>query len=544
MAERVRALKMTEENRRWWTLGAMCFALFMIMLDNTVVNVALPSIQRGLHASTSSLEWTVNAYTLTFAVVLVTGGRLGDLFGRRRMFLFGVVVFGLSSLLIALSRSDTWLIAFRAVQGIGSGFMMPATLSIISNTFDVHERGRAIGTWAGVSAMALAIGPVLGGLLVEDVSWQSIFILNVPVAIAAIGVTLFATRESRDETAIREVDIPGVASLTLGLAALVLALVKSNAWGWGSTRVIALFAIALLALAAFVVIEPRRRAPMVQFSFFRSRSYFGANVVAFIVSFVMFATFFSLALYMQDILHFSPLQTGLRFLPTTLVVMFAGPISGRLADRIGPRLLMTGGLIAVSASMFWMTGITTHSSYGFLVVSFLLQGLGIGFVMSPMSTAAMNAVDRTKAGVASGILNMTRMVGSTFGVAALGAVIATVGRSQLSTRLPHLSPGSRAKLVDLLGSGASTTRLPAHVQGALNETYVYALTKGLYAIGALALLGALLAWTLIGRAATQPTSQPVPALQPTPTAEPAAEAGPATGAESTARAPAAETIPA
>jgi len=544
MAERVRALKMTEENRRWWTLGAMCFALFMIMLDNTVVNVALPSIQRGLHASTSSLEWTVNAYTLTFAVVLVTGGRLGDLFGRRRMFLFGVVVFGLSSLLIALSRSDTWLIAFRAVQGIGSGFMMPATLSIISNTFDVHERGRAIGTWAGVSALALAIGPVLGGLLVQDVSWQSIFILNVPVAIAAIGVTLFATRESRDETAIREVDIPGVASLTLGLAALVLALVKSNAWGWGSTRVIALFAIALLALAAFVVIEPRRRAPMVQFSFFRSRSYFGANVVAFIVSFVMFATFFSLALYMQDILHFSPLQTGLRFLPTTLVVMFAGPISGRLADRIGPRLLMTGGLIAVSASMFWMTGITTHSSYGFLVVSFLLQGLGIGFVMSPMSTAAMNAVDRTKAGVASGILNMTRMVGSTFGVAALGAVIATVGRSQLSTRLPHLSPGSRAKLVDLLGSGASTTRLPAHVQGALNETYVYALTKGLYAIGALALLGALLAWTLIGRAATQPTSQPVPALQPTPTAEPAAEAGPATGAESTARAPAAETIPA
>ena len=536
MAERVRALKMTEENRRWWTLGAMCFALFMIMLDNTVVNVALPSIQRGLHASTSSLEWTVNAYTLTFAVVLVTGGRLGDLFGRRRMFLFGVVVFGLSSLLIALSRSDTWLIAFRAVQGIGSGFMMPVTLSIISNTFDVHERGRAIGTWAGVSAMALAIGPVLGGLLVEDVSWQSIFILNVPVAIAAIGVTLFATRESRDETAIREVDIPGVASLTLGLAALVLALVKSNAWGWGSTRVIALFAIALLALAAFVVIEPRRRAPMVQFSFFRSRSYFGANVVAFIVSFVMFATFFSLALYMQDILHFSPLQTGLRFLPTTLVVMFAGPISGRLADRIGPRLLMTGGLIAVSASMFWMTGITTHSSYGFLVVSFLLQGLGIGFVMSPMSTAAMNAVDRTKAGVASGILNMTRMVGSTFGVAALGAVIATVGRSQLSTRLPHLSPGSRAKLVDLLGSGASTTRLPAHVQGALNETYVYALTKGLYAIGALALLGALLAWTLIGRAATQPTSQPVPALQPTPTAEPAAEAGPATGTESTARA--------
>src|SRR5881398_3687543 len=226
MAERVRALKMTEENRRWWTLGAMCFALFMIMLDNTVVNVALPSIQRDLKASISSLEWTVNAYTLTFAVLLVTGGRLGDIFGRRRMFIFGVSVFGLSSLMIALSQSDTWLIAFRAVQGVGSGFMMPATLSIITNTFDAHERGRAIGTWAGVSAMALAIGPVVGGFLVEEVSWQSIFFLNVPVAAAAIGVTLFAVRESRDETAVREVDVPGVMTLTIGLAALVLALVK------------------------------------------------------------------------------------------------------------------------------------------------------------------------------------------------------------------------------------------------------------------------------------------------------------------------------
>src|SRR6202023_542899 len=251
----ISALRMNEGNRRWWTLGAMCFALFMIMLDNTVVTVALPSIQRGLHASPSSLEWTVNAYTLTFAVLLVTGGRLGDLFGRRRMFLIGVAVFGLSSLLIALSRSDTWLIAFRALQGVGSGFMMPATLAIITNTFDAHERGRAIGTWAGVSAMALAIGPVVGGLLVQDVSWQSIFILNVPVAAAAIAVTLFATRESRDEDAVREIDVPGVASLTLGLAALVLALVKGNAWGWGSARVLGLFAAALVSLATFVVIE-------------------------------------------------------------------------------------------------------------------------------------------------------------------------------------------------------------------------------------------------------------------------------------------------
>jgi EmrB/QacA subfamily drug resistance transporter len=501
----------------------------MIMLDNTVVNVALPSIQRGLRASTSSLEWTVNAYTLTFAVVLVTGGRLGDLFGRRRLFIIGVAIFGASSLMIALSRSDTWLIAFRAVQGIGSGCMMPATLSIITNTFDAHERGRAIGTWAGVSAMALAIGPVVGGLLVQDVSWQSIFILNVPVAVAAIAVTLFATRESRDETAIREVDVPGVAALTVGLAALVLALVKSNTWGWGSTKVLSLFGLALAALVTFAAIEPRRRAPMVQFSFFRSRAYFGANVVAFIVSFTMFATFFTLTLYMQDILRFSPLQTGLRFLPTTICVMVSGPIAGRLADRIGSRPLMTAGLVSVSASMFWMTGITTHSSYGYLVVSFILQGLGIGFVMSPMSTAAMNAVDRAKAGVASGILSMTRMVGSTFGVAALGAVIATVGRSQLATRLPHVGAAERGRLVDLLGSGAATSHLPTTVQTSLNDTYVYALTKGLYAIGTLAAIGAVLAWTLVRR----PAAVAVPsAAAAASSARPIAQEGPLAPADS------------
>jgi EmrB/QacA subfamily drug resistance transporter len=488
---------LNESSRRWWTLGAMCFALFMIMLDNTVVNVALPSIQRSLHTTTSTLEWTVNAYTLTFAVLLVTGGRLGDIFGRRRMFLFGVAVFGASSFMIGLAQSDLWLIAFRALQGVGSGFMMPATLSIITNTFDAHERGRAIGTWAGVSAMALAIGPVLGGLLVQDVSWQSIFFLNVPVAILAVVVTLFAARESRDETAGREVDIPGVGTLSVGLAALVLGLVQSNSWGWGSARVIGLFVIALVSLVAFVVIERRRTAPMVDFRFFHSRSFLGANVVAFIVSFAMLAMFFFLALYMQDILHYTPLQAGLRFLPSTIMVMILGPIAGRMADRVGSRPLMTGGLLAVAASLLWMTTITTHADYPKLLISFVLMGAGIGFVMSPMSTAAMNSVDRAKAGVASGVLSMVRMVGGTFGVAVMGAIIATLGRARLATLLPNLSAAKRTELVDALGSGASGTHLPTHVQVAMSQTYVYGLTNALYVAGGLALLGAALAWTLV-----------------------------------------------
>src|SRR5947209_14222308 len=211
----------TEENSRWWTLAAMCFALFMVMLDNTVVNVALPSIQRDLNASLSSLEWTVNAYTLTFAVLMVTGGRLGDIFGRRRMFLFGVVAFAASSAVIGFAANDAMLVAFRAVQGVGAAFMMPATLSIITQAFPAEQRGMAIGTWAGISALALAIGPVLGGFLTESVSWRAIFWINPPIAVVAVAVTLFAARESRDETVDRTVDYPGIAALTIGLAAPV-----------------------------------------------------------------------------------------------------------------------------------------------------------------------------------------------------------------------------------------------------------------------------------------------------------------------------------
>src|SRR4051795_13634962 len=250
-------IRLNEGNRRWWTLAAMCFALFMVMLDNTVVNVALPSIQKDLGATVSGLEWTVNAYTLAFAVLLVTGGRLGDLFGRRRMFLFGVVTFAASSALIGLAQSETWLVAFRAVQGVGAAFMMPATLSIITNAFPPHERGKAIGTWAGVSALALAIGPVVGGFLVENVSWQSIFLPTLPVAAVAVVVTLFATRESRDETAPPSIDFAGVSAITVGLAALVLALVQGNSWGWGSGRIVGLLAVAVVGLVSFAVAETR-----------------------------------------------------------------------------------------------------------------------------------------------------------------------------------------------------------------------------------------------------------------------------------------------
>jgi EmrB/QacA subfamily drug resistance transporter len=490
----------TEENSRWWTLGAMCFALFMIMLDNTVVNVALPSIQRDLHATLSALEWTVNAYTLTFAVLLVTGGRLGDIFGRRRMFLFGVAVFGLSSAAIGFAPSDTALVAFRAVQGVGAAFMMPATLSIITQAFPPHQRGTAIGTWAGVSALALAIGPVLGGLLTQQVSWRAIFFINPPIALIAVAVTLFAARESRDETVSRKVDFPGIATITVSLTALVLALVEGNAWHWASARVISLLAVAVVGLVAFTVTELRSPAPMVDFGFFRSRTFLGANLVGFIVSFAMLAQFFFLALYMQNILHYSPLQTGVRFLPSTVVIIIMGPLAGRLTDRVGPRIPMTLGLFTVASALFIQSQLTVHTGYGLLLPGFILMGLGMGLTMSPMSTAAMNAVNRTKAGVASGVLAMSRMVGGTFGVAIMGALVTAIGKSRIDQGLPHLPAATRSDIANALGAGAAPAgEASRHVTSVVREAFISALGTGLTIGAAVTLVGAVVAFTLVQR---------------------------------------------
>ena len=504
-------LRLSEQNRRWWTLGAMSFALFMVMLDNTAVNVALPSIQKDFDASLSALEWTVNAYTLTFAVLLVTGGRLGDIFGRRRMFLFGVVVFALASATIGFAPSDGWLVASRAVQGIGAAFMMPGTLSIITNEFPPEERGKAIGTWAGVSAIALAVGPLLGGWLTEDVSWRAIFFINLPVAVGAVAVTLFAAHESRDETVDRSVDIPGIAGMTVALTALVFALVEGNSWGWGSPGIIGLLALSAVAFIAFVAIERRATSPIVDFEALRSKQFLGANIVAFMISFGMLATFFFLALYMQNILGFSPLEAGVRFLPATVVIIVAGPIAGRLADRFGPRPLMTIGLFITAVSMFWQSRIGVDTSYSFLIGAFVLLGVGMGLVMSPMSMAAMNAVDRTKAGVASGTLSMSRMVGGTFGVAALGALVAAVGRHDLQQSLPQVPADARDRLVDGLGSGAGLEGAPPQVVGAAHSAFVDALGTGMTISAAAIAVAAVAAWFLIAPGRPAPAAARAPA---------------------------------
>jgi EmrB/QacA subfamily drug resistance transporter len=448
-----RARLITDENRKWWTLGAMCFALFMVMLDNTVVNVALPSIQRDLHASISSLEWTINGYTLTFAVLIATGGRLGDIFGRRMMFLAGVIIFATTSATAGFAQDSTMLVGSRAIQGIGAALMMPATLSIITNAFPAAERGKAIGTWAGVSALALSIGPVVGGALTEYVSWRAIFFINLPVAVAAVVATIFAVTESRDETVDRKIDFPGIAALTTSLTAIVLALIEGNSWGWTSPTILGLLIGGAAGLAAFVAIELRTRVPMVEFGLFRTREFIGSNLIAFIITFAMMGSFFFLALYMQDVLGYSALQAGLRFLPTTMVIAVVAPLAGRLADRLGPATPMTAGLAVLSVAMFLFAGIDPGTTYGGLIVPFVLQGVGIALVMSPMSTAAMNAVDVAKSGVASGILQMSRMVGASVGVAATGAIFQSkLGSGFDPAQLATAPEQARATFVDALAS--------------------------------------------------------------------------------------------
>ena len=509
----------TEENRKWWTLASMSFALFMIMLDNTVVNVALPSIQSDLNASLSALEWTINIYTLTFAVLLVTGGRLGDIFGRRRAFLFGVVVFALSSATAGFAPTDGWLVASRALQGVGAAFMMPATLSIITNAFPAHERGKAIGTWAGVSALALALGPVVGGFLTEEVSWRAIFFLNLPVAAGAVFVTLFATKESRDPNVPRTIDYAGVATLTVGVGALVLALVEGNDWGWGSPPVLALFATSLVAQASFLAVERRSRFPMVEFSFLRSRTFVGTNAIAFVVSFAMLAMFFFMALYMQNILGYSPLEAGIRFLPSTVVIIVAAPIAGRLTDRIGARLPIAVGLSLVAIALFFQSRITVDTTYSTLLPTFVLMGLGIGLTMSPMSTAAMNAVDATKAGLASGILSMSRMVGGTFGVAAVGALFQHMSDNRLESRLGDLplSPQQQAWFSDNLGSGDVPSRLQQldpttarEASAVLKDAFVHSLSASLKLSTAVSVAGVVVALAML-RGSRAPARGTVPA---------------------------------
>jgi EmrB/QacA subfamily drug resistance transporter len=416
---------LAEENRKWITLAAVAFGLFMIMLDNTVVNVALPTMEKDLHVTLASLEWVVIAYALTFASLLITGGKLGDLYGRRRIFVVGLAIFTLSSLACGLAPSAGFLIGARAVQGAGAALMNPASLSIIVATFPPKQRGQAIGIWAGVSALALAIGPLGGGLIVENLNWNWIFFVNVPVGVLGIVVSQFAIRESRDTSAEQSLDLPGLLTSVGFLFALSYALVEGNGHGWTSPEIVGLFVFAAVLLAAFIVVEHRQRLAMLDLSLFRIGAFTGANVVAMLVSLSMFGVFFFVSLYVQNILHYSPAKAGATFLPMVLLIIVIAPIAGRLSDRIGSRWLMGGGMTLLGVSLLLYERLTVNSDFWTLLPPMIVGGVGMAITMSPMTSAAMGAVPIDKAGVGSGVLNSFRQVGGSLGIALMGAIVAS-----------------------------------------------------------------------------------------------------------------------
>ena len=425
MKARLLATLVAEENRKWWTLGAVAFGLFMIMLDNTVVNVALPTMQKDLHVSTPRLEWIVVAYALTFAALMITGGKLGDLYGRRRIFIVGLVIFTLASLACGFSSSIGFLIGARAVQGVGAALMNPATLSIITATFAPKERGKAIGIWAGVSALALAIGPLIGGLITQNLNWNWIFFINVPVGVVAIVVSQLVIRESRDTSHEQSIDIPGLLTSAGFLFSLSYALIEGNQQGWASAEILGLFGAAALFLAVFVALELRQRLPMLDLSLFRIGAFAGSNIVAMMVSLAMFGVFFFVSLYVQEILGYSATQAGAIFLPMTVLIILIAPIAGRFSDRVGSRWLMGGGMTLLGISLLLYQRIGLDSNFWTLLPALLFGGVGMAMTMSPMTSAAMGAVPIDKAGVGSGVLNSFRQVGGSLGIAVMGAIIAS-----------------------------------------------------------------------------------------------------------------------
>jgi EmrB/QacA subfamily drug resistance transporter len=413
----------SEERRKWWTLAAVSFGLFMIMLDNTVVNVALPSIQEDLGADLSQLQWIVTGYALSFAALMLIGGKLADAYGRRLIFVTGIVVFTGASLWCGLADSGEMLIVARVVQGVGAALMNPATLSIIAATFPPKERGMAIGIWAGVSALALAIGPLVGGLLTEQLSWHWIFFINVPVGILGVVASYLLIDESRDETH-ESLDLPGLATSAVGLFALTYGLIEANAYGWTSARILGSFALAAVSLAAFLQIERRRRAPMLDLTLFRSGTYAGANVAMLLVALSMFGVFFFVSLYMQNVLGYSAVEAGAAFLPMTLVVILVAPVAGKLSDKHGSRWLMSAGMVLLGVQLLYFSQLGPDAGFWDLLPAFLVGGLGMALAMTPTAAAATRAVPVEKSGVGAAVLNAMRQVGGSLGIALMGAIVA------------------------------------------------------------------------------------------------------------------------
>ncbi len=412
---------------RWLVLVIACLAQFMVVLDATVVNVALPSIQRGLDFSAANLQWVVNGYTLFFGGFLLLGGRAADLAGRKRLFIAGVVLFSAASLLNGLAQSSAILVGGRALQGLGGALVSPAALAIITTTFtDQAERTKALGVWAAIAAGGGAVGLLMGGVLTDLASWRWVFFVNVPVGIATVALALRYITESRVQTAQRSFDIAGAVTVTAGLVVLVYAIVKAQAFGWGSGRTLGLVAVALALLAAFVVIEHRSAAPLMRLSIFRIRTIAVSDTVLLLLASGMFGMFFFASLYVQEILGYSPLKAGLAFLPVTVGIVIGAGLAQQLIRRVGVRNVSIAGLLLATVGMLVLTQVPVHGSYlRDLLPGLMPLSIGMGLVFVPITLLATSGVTDNDSGLASGLFNTAQQVGGSLGLAILSTLAAS-----------------------------------------------------------------------------------------------------------------------
>jgi EmrB/QacA subfamily drug resistance transporter len=431
-------------SNRWLVLVIACLAQFMVVLDATIVNVALPSIQRGLHFSPANLAWVVNAYTLVFGGFLLLGGRAADLIGRKRLFMAGIALFSAASLFNGLAQSSTMLIVGRGLQGLGGALLSPAALSIITTTFtETQERTLALGVWSAIAAGGGAVGLILGGVLTDLASWPWIFIVNVPVGVLALLATLRLVPESRVDMAHRTFDVAGAVTVTSGLVVLVYAIIKAQAWSWGSSRTVALLAVSAAILALFVAIERRSKAPLVRLSIFRIRTLAVADIVLLLVASGLFGMFFFASLYVQEVLGYSPLRAGLAFLPVTAGIVIGAGIAQPLTRRVGLRNLAVAGVMLGAAGLAVLTQLPVHGSYLTNLLSGLFpMSIGMGLTFVPITLLATGGVRDDDAGLASGLFNTAQQVGGSLGL----AILSTLAASQTSSLLAssHASPASVA----------------------------------------------------------------------------------------------------
>jgi EmrB/QacA subfamily drug resistance transporter len=515
-------------DRKWWTLIAVSIAIFMLLLDITVVNVALPDIQRSLHSSFQDLQWVVDAYALTLAAFLLTAGSVADRIGRKRVFLAGLIVFTGSSALCGLSTSALMLNLARGLQGTGGAMMFATSLALIAEAFEGRDRGTAFGVFGAVTGAAVAVGPLVGGVITSGIGWEWIFFVNVPIGIAAVALTVSRVQESRDPDA-QGVDWAGLVTFSASLFLLVFALVRGNAKGWGSTQIVVLLCASAVLIVAFLVVERAQQRPMLDLELFRRPAFAGANVVAFALSGSIFAMFLYLTLYIQNVLGYTPLQAGLRFLPTTLLSFAVAPFAGRLSVRMPVRILLGTGLALVGAGLFLMTAVGPSSGWTTLIPGFVLAGIGVGLVNPPLASAAISVVPAARSGMASGINSTSRQVGIATGIAGLGAIFqhsVTQGTTTALARTSHareVLAAAHGRLSTILESG-EISRVAGHIgngaRAALLSSYrvgfTGAFTDILIVAGILAMVGSALAFALVRSRDFVTSGQPPAPAEPEP----------------------------